>query len=128
MQKGRCLMDEVTILESREAGRGVYEICATATALYDEEERELVLDLDSFVRRVIHAGKDEMLHPSWLPKKDSIRTHLDLDEVPEAAREVTQGWWGKVRKNIPPSSEWNAAAPWLQSPEGSSNTKEIAHR
>jgi hypothetical protein len=108
------VLDTIKIIETREVGRESYETCATARASYNEDTRELSVDLDAFVRHFEMRGKDEVLGPPWLPRKDSVRTHTDRDEASEAAKEIFQNWAEKVRKTIPGSEEWNTHPGWLE--------------
>jgi hypothetical protein len=110
----RNVVDEVTILESREIGHDAFEICASVSATLDESTRELRVELESFVRQIIHAGKDLVLHPPWLPKPDSVKTHVSFEDAPEAVQEIAQNWRARVRKSIPPPSQWVKDAPWLR--------------
>lgn len=112
----RAVLDTIKILETREADRAAHEICATAVAVYDENARELRVELDAFVRRFEMRGRDLVLHPPWLPRRDTVKTRLDWLEAPDAAKEIFAGWSRKVRATIPPPEEWAAAAPWLRVP------------
>jgi hypothetical protein len=110
----RTVLDTIKIVETREVGRESYETCAAASASYNEDTRELAVTLDAFVRHFEMRGKDEILRPPWLPRTDSVRTHTDRDEAPEAAKEIFQSWAGKVRKTIPGPEEWNRRPDWLE--------------
>jgi len=109
----RTLSDTVQIVENKEVGRNSYEVCATALATYDETCGRMQVVLDSFVRRFEMRGHDEILRPAWLPRSDSVVTHVSLDEAPEAAREILASWAHKVRNSIPGLSEWGPEAAWL---------------
>ena len=102
----RNVLDSVRIVDTREVGHDSYEICTTAQASYDDESREMQVDLDSFVRRFEMRGKDEIMRPSWLPRRDSVKTHVYLEEAPDAAKEIFETWAHKVQRAIPPPGEW----------------------
>ncbi len=97
----RRLCDRTEIVETREVGGGVFEVCAHETAHFDEESRECTVRLDSFVRAVNPRGADRDLHPSWLPRPDTTRHKMELDEALEESREMFRRWTAKVRATIP---------------------------
>ena len=109
----RKVLDTVRILETRELGHESYEVCATAQATYEESSRKMRVVVDAFVRRFEMRGRDEVLRPAWLPRSDTVETHLSLDEAPDAAKEIFGSWAQKVRKAIPSPNEWRPEAPWL---------------
>lgn len=123
---GRAVLDTIKILETREAGRAAYEVCATAVAVHDEETRELRVGLDAFVRRFEMRGHDLVLRPPWAPRRDTVKTRVDGEEAGEAAKEIFDGWARKVRAAVPPASEWTADAPWLRAPtlEGATRVRQ----
>jgi hypothetical protein len=110
----RPVLDTVKILDTRDVRHEQYETCATATAHLDEEAHDMVVHLDSFVRRFEMRGQDQVLHPPWLPRKDTVHSHVNRDEAPEAAREIFHAWAEKVRKSIPTPTEWDQHPSWLQ--------------
>ena len=97
----RRLIDRTQIVESREIDHATCEICATETADYDEENSFLVVTLDSFLRTVNPRGPDQVWHPDWLPRKDTIRHTFSLDESLDESREAFARWAAKVRQSIP---------------------------
>lgn len=97
----RMVMDSVKILESREIHSADYEVCVTAQASYDDSSSEMSVKLDSFLRRVEMRRKDEILHPSWLPRTEVVRAHVTFEECSEAAKEILSSWAEKVRRTIP---------------------------
>lgn len=113
-ETARPILDSVRILQTREVGRSVYEVCATAQALFDETAQAMVLQLDCFVRRFELTQPDLVLRPAWLPKRDSVRIRLSADEAPTAAKEIFDDWTEKVRRTIPSPSEWRSDINWLQ--------------
>ncbi len=114
----RSVLDTVRILETREVGRQSYEVCATGRADYDENSREMRVDLDALVRRFEMRGKDEVFRPAWLPHRDSVRTHVSLEEAPDAAKEIFGAWAQKVRKATPSPGEWQPETSWLHMESG----------
>ncbi len=110
----RTLLDTVRIVETREVGHESYEICATARATYDEAAGKMRIVLDAFVRHFEMRGRDEILHPPWLPRSDAVETHVSLEEAPEAAKEIFDSWAHKLCKTIPGGSEWRPEVSWLR--------------
>jgi hypothetical protein len=110
----RNVLDTVRIIETREIGHDSYEICATAQARYEEASSEMQVDLDSFVRRFEIRGKDQIVRPPWLPRRDSVKSHVHLSEAPDAAKEIFESWARRVQRAIPPSGEWRRDVSWLR--------------
>lgn len=102
----RNVLDTLKIVETREANKELFEICTIAQAIYSEASGELRVELDAFVRHFEMRGKDQIARPLWLPRKDLVRTHTDLAEASEAAKEIFESWTNKVRKTIPAPQEW----------------------
>ncbi len=122
MNTARNVLDAVRIVDTREVGPDSYEICTTAQANYDEESREMQVDLDSFVRRFEMRGKNEIMRPAWLPRRDSVKTHVYLEEASDAAKEIFDTWARKVQRTVPPPSAWRRDASCLRG----ANDKEMA--
>ena len=78
-----------------------FEACATAEAQFDEEHSLLLMELDSFIRRVDLVSKEEHLQVGWLPKKESIRETVSLEEAPDLAREIFHRWVHKIQQAMP---------------------------
>ena len=83
----RLLADRSQAVEHRELSGDTYEICATSLAHYTDESSELELQLGSFVRRINPRGRDEIMHPAWLPRTDTIRHSMSLDDAIEEAKQ-----------------------------------------
>ena len=110
----RTVLDTVRIVETKEVDHESYEVCAAALAAYDESSRKMRIVLDAFVRRFEMRGRDEILHPPWLPRSDTVETHVSLEEAPAAAKEIFSSWATKVRKSIPPLETWQKGVLWLK--------------
>ena len=89
------------IVESREVAKGTREVIASGEAAFDEGKSELVLDLDSKVILTDARGHETRLTEEWLPRRETVREHMDLGEGPAAAKEIFDRWAGKVREAIP---------------------------
>ena len=65
-----------------------YEVCVSAEGNYDDERCQLVMDLESCVRPLGRNGKMDPGSSDWLPKPQSVKESVPLDEAREAARDV----------------------------------------
>jgi hypothetical protein len=110
----RNVLDEVTILESHEVGKDIFEVCACANATQDECTSEMIVELGSFVRQIIHSGTDLIFRPPWLPRNNHVKMHVSREEAADAGKEIAENWRVKVRKSIPPPSLWQKNAAWLR--------------
>lgn len=110
----RAVFDGIKILDTKEVGQDLIEVCAAGQAAYDEASSEMAVETDSFLRRFQMRGKDQVWHAPWLPRKDTVHTHVAADQAHEAAKEIFKAWGEKVRKSIPPIGEWNDHPEWLQ--------------
>jgi hypothetical protein len=76
------------------------EACATAEALYDEEQSQLIIELDSFLRPADIRFKEEHLPADFLPEKETFKESVSQDEAPELARDIFQRWVRTVRQSV----------------------------
>ncbi len=88
------------IVETLENQLGTCEVCATAEASFADATAELVVDCDCCLRVVNQRGADQTLRPEWLPRKDSVKTHLPREEAVAAAKDIFRSWVKKVRQAI----------------------------
>ena len=106
-------MDALDIVENKEVAGCAYETCASAKAEYNEEDSELQVKLDAFVRRFVMRGKDFEFRPPWLPRNDLVRMHVSPGEAADAAKDVFHCWAQKVKSTVPAFSEWKKSSVWL---------------
>jgi len=78
-----------------------FETCATAEAQFDEEHSLVLIELDSFIRPVDLVSKEEHLQVGWLPKKESIKETISLEEAPDLAREIFHRWVHRIQRAMP---------------------------
>ena len=80
---------------------GDCEVCAAATANYDEASGRLVVSLDSFLRRADLRAPEARIPADWLPKSETLSESVDPAEGAEAARDIFHRWVRKVRQAAP---------------------------
>jgi hypothetical protein len=76
------------------------EACATAEALYDEEQSQLIIEQDSFLRPTDLRFKEEHLAANFLPEKQTFKESVSQDEAPELARDIFHRWVRTVRESV----------------------------
>ena len=104
----RKLKDIAQIVETKMVRGEPYEIWATATAQYDEAGSKLVVELESFVRRVNLRGADADFKRAWLPALDTVKDSVPIEEAYLEANEIFSRWAHRVRASIPSTSELEA--------------------
>lgn len=72
------------------------EACATADADFDEENSQLVVELNSFVRPTNLRSREQRWHPEWLPDKQTFKESVSQDEASQLARDIFHRWVGTV--------------------------------
>ncbi len=76
------------------------ELCAAAEADYDDTASSLIIKLDAFVRQVHHSGPDVCTRPDWLPRRETLREHVSVEEASDMARDIFRRWTRKVRDSV----------------------------
>jgi hypothetical protein len=89
------------IVEAHEISTGTEEVCASAEADYDEEKSQLVVELASCFRVADRHGHQECVSRAWLPKAQTVKESVSLEEAVPAAKDIFQRWVNKVRDSIP---------------------------
>jgi hypothetical protein len=74
------------------------EACATAEAAYDESGSQLVVELDSFLRRAGLKAPEKHFVRGWLPRAETVRTGVPVEEALPEAKAVFQSWVRRVRQ------------------------------
>jgi hypothetical protein len=97
----RRIIDTTEVLGEVETPDGLFEVCAEAVALYDEEAGKLEVELDAFLRTTNIRVKEKKLSPDWLPKHVHVRESAAAEEAGDMARDIFHGWVRKVRESIP---------------------------
>jgi hypothetical protein len=79
--------------------RNPQEVCASADARYDRTARAVVIELDCLTRPSGIVGTRNPV--DWLPKKQTVKEVVSLDEASDLARDVFGNWVKRVRASIP---------------------------
>jgi hypothetical protein len=95
------IIDTSEVLGTVELPNGTYEVCATADANYDDDAKQLIVRLNSFLRTTNLRAKEELSPADWLPKGETVTESMDPDEAVEAARDIFHRWAQKVRNAGP---------------------------
>jgi hypothetical protein len=96
------LISSSEIIETVRDGDTEWEICAVAEANYDESDSRVVVDLESFLRKITASGDGELRHLPWLPGNNRVTEHVPREEASQVAHDVFASWVRKVRQSIPP--------------------------
>ena len=97
----RHVMDSIEVVGKTDTTEGKCEVCASAKATFDEEQRQLLVDLAAFLRTTGLRGKERHLTAPWLPPPETVHEIVDSDESLDMAREIFHGWARKVQQTIP---------------------------
>ena len=97
----RRVIDVSEVLGEIETPDGLCDVCATATANYDEKAGKLIADLDAFLRTTDIRTSERKLSAEWLPKAQNLRESADFEEAAELARDIFHRWVHKVRESVP---------------------------
>ena len=89
------------IVGTVEKDQTLYEVCATLDAAYDDTTSELVTQLDSYARPLGPSGDAGRVLLDELPRKETVREPVALDEAGSAAKDIFHTWARKVRQAIP---------------------------
>lgn len=93
----RRVLETIEIVDSRQIEGVDTEICATAEGQFDEEQRQLLITLDSFTRPADIRLKEQHAQPGWLPERQVVRESVSRDEASGLARDVFKRWVNKLR-------------------------------
>jgi len=80
---------------------GAREVCVAGDANYDEEAAKLIVKLEAFLRSTDLLRKEQRFSADWLPKPETVRETVQLDETGEMARDIFHRWVRKVRQTVP---------------------------
>ncbi len=95
------VIDTSEILGTVETPEGICEVCASATAGFDEEAGKLVLRLEAFLRPAGLLEKERHFRAAWLPADKTVTESVVREESGEMAREIFHSWVRKVREAAP---------------------------
>ena len=80
---------------------GQRELCAAAVASFDETAGSLLVKLEAFLRNPDRVTKEQRFPADWLPRPETVREPVGLEETVEVAREIFQRWARKVSAAAP---------------------------
>jgi hypothetical protein len=80
------------------------EVCAVASAEYEEGPHLLTMYLDSFLRGLDVSLPEHRTTAPWLPHAQTVKEHVALEEACDLAHEITQNWHKRVRESMPQTS------------------------
>ena len=89
------------VVDCREVVRGTREVIASGEAGYDESRAQLVMDLTCRALVTDIRGHETPVTEDWLPKAQSLREGVSLDEAQPLARELFHRWAATVRASVP---------------------------
>ena len=95
------IIDTSEVLGTVELPEGLYELCASAEASFDESAVRLVLKLDAFLRPSDLLVKERHFRADWLPKNETVTESVAREECHEMAREIFHRWVHQVREAAP---------------------------
>ena len=84
-----------------ETPEGQRELCASATGSFDESAGLLAVDLEAFLRNVDLVTKERRFSADWLPKPETARERVSMEEASAVAREIFHNWVRRVRDSSP---------------------------
>ncbi|HSH95598.1 MAG TPA: hypothetical protein VK968_15750 [Roseimicrobium sp.] len=108
MKKVASITETVAVLHLN--GEEV-QVCATVESEYSESRKDLMVQLNAFLRPVDQLHAERHIFPGWLPKQQNLREHCEMEEASEVARETFHHWVVKVRKSIPGDANSNPTLP-----------------
>ena len=95
------IIDTNEVLGAVKTPQGACEVCATANANYDESGRKLSVVLDAYLRTTDLRNKEQRLTAGWLPKPQTVREQVGVEEADEVARDIFHRWVRKVKEAVP---------------------------
>ena len=80
---------------------GSLQVCATATADYDDAAGKVSVALDAFTRRATTANDGAHIPQPWLPRGERVTEHLPREEADDFVKDVFHSWVNRVRASVP---------------------------
>ena len=99
------VLDTIEVLGGVDIPQGHREVCAVATADYDEDASKLTVTLEAFLRTTELTTKEKRFSAEWLPKPETVRESAGPDEKGDVARDIFHRWVRKVRESVPSLKE-----------------------
>jgi len=95
------ISDTNEVLGTVQTPQGTCEVCATADANYDESAQKVSVALDSYLRTTDLRTKEQRVTAGWLPRPETVREHIGVEEADEVARDIFHRWVRKVKEAVP---------------------------
>lgn len=95
------IIDTSEVLGTVELPEGTCEVCASASAGFDEAAGRLVVKLEAFLRPARSAAKERHCRADWLPVNETATESVGREECHEVAHEVFHRWVCRVREAAP---------------------------
>ena len=96
------LIPSSEVVQSVRGDGGEWEVRAGAEADYGESDSQVVLELESFLRKASTSAASEVRRLPSLPGKSGMTEHALCGEASQAAHAVFASSVRKVRHSIPP--------------------------
>lgn len=80
-------------------GEQEYEIFAEGVGAYDEASNMLTMNLSCFLQE--EAVARTIVHPDWMPHRQTDREHVDRDEASDLGREIFRRWCDAIEHSAP---------------------------
>ncbi len=90
------VIDSSEVLGTVEIAEGTCEVCASATAGFDETAGRLIVKLEAFLRTQNLRAKEKQWHAAWLPKSETVTEAVAAGEASDVARDIFHRWVRKV--------------------------------
>lgn len=90
------VIDISEVLGTVDTAEGRCEVCASATAGFDEAAGRLNVKLEAFLRTQNLRAKEKQWHADWLPKPATITEAVAVEEASDVARDIFHRWVRKV--------------------------------
>jgi hypothetical protein len=78
-----------------------HEVCVTADSQYDDNSCQLSIKLDRYLRLRDLLAEEKHIDASWLPKTETIKNSVSMEEITDYVAEVFEFWVRKVKNSIP---------------------------
>ena len=80
---------------------GPRELCAAASASYEELSGKLNVKLEAFLRNTDLVTKEQRFPADWLPNPETVCESVGMGETVDLTREIFQRWARKVSAAAP---------------------------
>ena len=96
--RNRISLSEV--VGETEHPEGRCEICTSAEGIHKEENEQLTVELDCWLRPVITAEQGKKIQADWLPRAETVTGSVPRSEASDMTKDIFASWVKLVRKSI----------------------------